>query len=224
MFRNDLNRFRDKAKTNVEEAQGIIKQGPFPPEIIGDESGDLSPHTLRCYEELYTVDSAYGDPELLWKYIRPPGAPAIPPLDLGKRIQLKKYGFYFRVCDLHTEGKSDAEISTITAKPLPTIRSALKQIKKLIGFDPPKRRLFDGLTASEDVLDRCKIAFVQDWRNFYRDKHIGCWRVKCQSADDQWKSSNRKGRSPLFHPSHFDPPQETEMETEMDETPLFHPS
>jgi hypothetical protein len=211
-FHVDLNRFRCESEQEIDEAQNIISRGPFPPELIKEEIGNLSIETLENYEQLYTVESKYGDPELLWDYIRPPDASAIPPLNMGKRARLDKIDLYCDFYDLYTKGMKAVDISSMTGKPLPTVKSILKAARKLIerGVGETKfERIPTGeeIYTPNDIMTRfIRVQWLGGIENYpahedEADKPFGNWLGHVPNADGLSSAFTPNPWDSVFYPS-----------------------
>jgi hypothetical protein len=97
---------------------------------------DLSFDSISTYETLFSLDHDYGDPEELWRLIRPKDVAGSPPINLGSRLRLDKVDFYCKVYDLHVKGVQTTVISKQLSKPLPTVKSALSKAKEIIEIKP----------------------------------------------------------------------------------------
>src|SRR5262249_48165455 len=100
-FRTDLNWFRHELHSGSQSAREIADKTSVPSNIFSVETPDLSSESIPTYEALSALDG--GDPEELWRLIRPDAA-ALPTLNLGNRLRFDKVDFYCKVYDLHVKG------------------------------------------------------------------------------------------------------------------------
>ena len=102
-FRMDLNRFHHELHPDGTTSREIAEKLVFSSSIFSAETPDLSSESIPTYEALFALDGNSGDPEEVWRLIRPKNVAGLPPIDLGNRWRLDKVDFYCKGYDLHVK-------------------------------------------------------------------------------------------------------------------------
>jgi hypothetical protein len=94
---------------------------------------DLSPQTVKVYEDLLAVEIDHVDPDHFWSLIHRNADKVPPKINLGQRCRLDKVDFYCKAYDLHQRGTSVKSIAVWLKSKVPTVKSALTKAKDIIG-------------------------------------------------------------------------------------------